>query len=410
MKRRFFRASWMLALAGLVAFSFVGTSCGDDDKEDEKVQPTPNPDPTPTPTPDPDPTPTPDPDPTPTPDPTPVAKNHVIVVKASDMVDHEWDTQFWFYSPTKFVEGDSWEVSIDVKADKSTAADVANGISTQTHKDNAGGYIHWAAIGGVTFTEEWVTYTANGTFTAEQVDGDYVAFNLNDFNPANNYYFDNISFKVNGTEQIKNGDIEGTDFSSFFIKEYPATDAVAVAAANVIEMDGGSSVTPAPTPTPDPEPTPTPTPTPEPTDGTVDLTADGFSTWSDWVNGEITGAADCALVLNEPTGQPYGDPGVNNYIDLSGYKTLVVTVSDGAPRFLLNRDEPEGQNPDHLINIPNDEGQTAAYQTSVDNGDGTTTYTIDLAKIVADKGYAHLHAIKGANWADVTVVSMKLTK
>ena len=116
------------------------------------------------------------------------------------------------------------------------------------------------------------------------------------------------------------------------------------------------------------------------------------------------------MVLNEPTGQPYGDPGVNNYIDLSGYKTLVVTVSDGAPRFLLNRDEPEGQNPDHLINIPNDEGQTAAYQTSVDNGDGTTTYTIDLAKIVADKGYAHLHAIKGANWADVTVVSMKLTK
>ena len=237
MKRRFFRASWMLALAGLVAFSLVGTSCGDDD-EDPKPDPTPvNPDPVnPDPV-NPDPV-NPDPvNPDPVnPDPTPAVKNHVIVVKASDMVDHEWDTQFWFYSPTKFVEGDSWEVSIDVKADKSTAADVANGIGTQTHQDNAGGYIHWAAIGGVTFTEEWVTYTNSGTFTAEQVDGDYVAFNLNDYNPANDYYFDDISFKVNGTEQIKNGDIEGTDFSSFFIKEYPATDAANVTAANVVEQ------------------------------------------------------------------------------------------------------------------------------------------------------------------------------
>ena len=85
-------------------------------------------------------------------------------------------------------------------------------------------------------------------------------------------------------------------------------------------------------------------------------------------------------------------------------------MSEGEPRFLLNRDIKDGQNPDHLINIPNDEGQTAAYETKVDNGDGTTTFTIDLAKIVEEWGYAHLHAIKGANWADVTVVSMKLYK
>ncbi len=141
-----------------------------------------------------------------------------------------------------------------------------------------------------------------------------------------------------------------------------------------------------------------------------DLTTDGFSSWTDWVNGEIVEAAACELVLGTPTGLPYGDGNVNNYIDLSAYKTLVLVVSAGEPRFMLNRDVAEGQAPEHLIAIPNDPDQTAAYETVVDNGDGTKTYTIDLAKIVEEKGYAHLHAIKGANWADVTVDSMKISK
>jgi uncharacterized repeat protein (TIGR02543 family) len=141
-----------------------------------------------------------------------------------------------------------------------------------------------------------------------------------------------------------------------------------------------------------------------------DLTGDGFSVWTDWVNGEIKEAAHCDLVVGESTGLPYGDGSVNNYIDLSDYKSLVLVVSEGEPRFMLNRDVAEGQAPEHLIAIPNDPDQTAAYETVVDNGDGTKTYTIDLAKIVADKGYAHLHAIKGANWANVTVVSMKISK
>ena len=292
MKRKFFRASWMLAIAGLVAFSFVGTSCGsDDDEEEEKPiqvekfkvtydsdggsevaaadvvkgkeanltnKPTksgftfkgwskvkgdasqivtslkvdadvtlyaiweegeaPQPDP---------------------------SKNHFIVVKASDLADQEWDTQFWFSCPTKFVEGDSWEVSMKVKALHATG-DVS--IDTQTHKDKASGYIHYEGIGGVPFTEEWETYTASGEFKAQQVDGDFIAFNLNKYHPANTYCFDDISFKINGQEQIKNGDIEGDDFSSFWLKEYPdkGEPVINVSAANVI-ADGdpipGSTVT-----------------------------------------------------------------------------------------------------------------------------------------------------------------------
>lgn len=36
---------------------------------------------------------------------------------------------------------------------------------------------------------------------------------------ANKYYFDNISFKVNGKELLKNGKLEGTDVSSFIVKD-----------------------------------------------------------------------------------------------------------------------------------------------------------------------------------------------
>ena len=144
--------------------------------------------------------------------------------------------------------------------------------------------------------------------------------------------------------------------------------------------------------------------------GKIDLREEGFSTWSDWVNGENLGAAGCAYVVGEATGLPYGDGSIVNYIDLTAYKTLEVTVSDGEPRFLLNRDVDEGQAPDHLIAIPNDVYQTAEYEAVVVNGDGTKTYTIDLTKIVEDWGFAHLHAIKGANWGNVTVISMKLTK
>ena len=33
---------------------------------------------------------------------------------------------------------------------------------------------------------------------------------------------------------------------------------------------------------------------------------------------------------------------------------------------------------------------------------------IDLAKITSEQGYAHLNAIKGANWANVTITEAKL--
>lgn len=140
-----------------------------------------------------------------------------------------------------------------------------------------------------------------------------------------------------------------------------------------------------------------------------------FCSWDGWTaDARSTGSAEFAWVLDEPTGLPYGDGSVINYADLSGYTKLIVTVTSGTPRFLLNRDVDEGQwNSDesqsHLIEYPKDGGWSQKYFTK-EGDDENATYTVDIKAIVKDKGFCHLHCIKGANWADVTVTSMEVEK
>ena len=142
----------------------------------------------------------------------------------------------------------------------------------------------------------------------------------------------------------------------------------------------------------------------------VDLTPDMFFAWDGWgADAQKTGPADCAYVLGESTGQPYGDPSVINYADLSLYSKLIVTVTEGTPRFLFNRDVAEGQwnaneEESHLIESPKS-GWSEKYFSQDGN-----VYTVDLKLMAKEKGFAHLHAIKGANWSNVTVESMVLVK
>lgn len=161
-----------------------------------------------------------------------------VEVVSQDMVSAAWDTQFWLYFPdSPMKEGDSWEVSMDVRADKEATAD------TQTHV-GPGGYIHWAAIGNVNFTTEWETYTAKGTVDASMNTGDAIAFNLNNFQNANKYYFDNISFKLNGVEVIANGSCDDPNGNANFIaKEYPAGagSPARIVDHYTIELPGGNT-------------------------------------------------------------------------------------------------------------------------------------------------------------------------
>ena len=127
------------------------------------------------------------------------------------------------------------------------------------------------------------------------------------------------------------------------------------------------------------------------------LTTDMFFAWDGWgADAQKTGPAECSFVLNESTGQPYGDSQVINYADLSLYSKLIVTCTEGTPRFLFNRDMDEGQwneneAESHLIDNTKN-GWSARYFSQ----DGQT-YVVDLKLMVKEKGFAHLHAIKGAN-------------
>ena len=129
-----------------------------------------------------------------------------------------------------------------------------------------------------------------------------------------------------------------------------------------------------------------------------------------WTAADATGVQErienTSLSLGTSTGLVYGDGNVYylNYADLSDAKTLVAVATEGEPRFLFNRVEDNGN-----VNaeLPRD---AAKYETVVDNGDGSKTYTINIAAIVEEFGFAHLHAIKGANWANTTVTSLKVGK
>jgi hypothetical protein len=121
----------------------------------------------------------------------------------------------------------------------------------------------------------------------------------------------------------------------------------------------------------------------------------------------------CYWIVGESCGMPYGDSKVNGMADLSNYTKLVVVVADGSPRFLFNRDVDEGQwneneASSHLIDNTKG-GWCSKYFTSETTDDGTV-WTVDLKQLVKDKGFAYLHAIKGANWQNVTVKSMMVEK
>ena len=141
----------------------------------------------------------------------------------------------------------------------------------------------------------------------------------------------------------------------------------------------------------------------------TDLTQEMFFQWSAADGtGEAINTSNCDLNLNQDTDQIYGLSTVDydRFADLSEYSTIEVTTAATAefePRLLFNRIEDGGK-----VNqeVPRD---AAKFETVVDNEDGTKTYIVDLAAIVAEQGYAHLHAIKRQGWSGTTnVTAIKL--
>lgn len=146
-----------------------------------------------------------------------------------------------------------------------------------------------------------------------------------------------------------------------------------------------------------------------------ELTKSMFKTWTS-AGADAQPAASqsstwCDYIMNTSTDMPYGNGNVDwmQYADLTEYESLSVIATAGTPRFFLNRKTAAGQAPNDAIDTNNGD-HFNAYVTKVDNGDGSFTFTLNIAKIVAEQGFAHLNVIKGGNWAKVTVTSMVLVK
>ena len=126
---------------------------------------------------------------------------------ATEKQKDAWDNQMWLV-PGSFTSGASYEFTAEVRADKPAFA------STQIHT-TPGSYVG-DGIGSINFSTDWKTITLSGKFGNS---GQSIALNLSELADDNNYYFDNVSLKINGVEKIKNGDFEGTEVSSFQVKE-----------------------------------------------------------------------------------------------------------------------------------------------------------------------------------------------
>jgi len=149
-------------------------------------------------------------------------------------------------------------------------------------------------------------------------------------------------------------------------------------------------------------------------DGYSVMTKEMFKDWASHDATEGTVNTGCAYDINKESDMLYGLSTVHwlSYADLSEYDQLIIVTASGAPRFCFNRIVDGGQDNDDIsqskmIDIPNKSWGTQAYQTIDETG---RIFTINLKKMVEEQGFAHLHAIKGANWAKIVVTDMLLTK
>ena len=147
----------------------------------------------------------------------------------------------------------------------------------------------------------------------------------------------------------------------------------------------------------------------------TDLTEEMYHEWNgEGADAEITGNYPnvyCEKHFGEEVaagGTAYGNGSVpsKSYADLSEYSTLTITCSaesPAMPRLLFNRAyQEDGQGPLTEINSADNK-----YVTASEDGH---TWTIDLAKLVEDEGYAHLIAIKAPWGGAITITDAVLSK
>lgn len=169
----------------------------------------------------------------------------VKLVSADGASQDDWATQFFIRMERPIAVGTKLHVEFDYKADKAADCD------TQSHGE-PGNYIHWACVGSPTFTTEWKHLSADITTDASMTDNfQTIAFNLAKNKKMTTFYFDNVVIYTEKggddpikywEEQLKNGDLEGSDVSCFFTTEPTSGGPHASTIFDGVGMDGSRGI------------------------------------------------------------------------------------------------------------------------------------------------------------------------
>ena len=144
-----------------------------------------------------------------------------------------WDNQFWIVANRTLAVGEETIVQFKYKAGIPAA------VSTQSHAD-PGAYLHWQAIGNLSFTEEWQDFETTFIIPNEtKGDMKSIAFNLSEIRSANDYHIKDIVWKLaDGTQSLINQ--EGSD--NFYVKLLGGNPEVYQDPEGITSVDAESTV------------------------------------------------------------------------------------------------------------------------------------------------------------------------
>ncbi|MCR5131533.1 MAG: carbohydrate binding domain-containing protein [Prevotella sp.] len=156
--------------------------------------------------------------------------SHVFVVHAA-IADTEgdasaWDNQFWIQSPKQLKVGSQYKIHFRYKASQDVVT------NTQFHHQTPSDYVHWQAIGDVSFTTAWQDFDQTFTVPDAATDAYSIAFNLNpNVKDAVDFYIDDISLSE---MKLDHG---------FFVASSNTTTGIEYDFDNAIEfVDGGDGL------------------------------------------------------------------------------------------------------------------------------------------------------------------------
>ena len=120
--------------------------------------------------------------------------NQCIKVVSLENPEEVTHSQFMIRIGEPMKTGQKYRFSMDYKASKGAL------VTSQVHTE-PGEYLNWYGFGNFTATPEWQTYEVEGEVSTENNGFKTIVFNLSNEKSSTEFFFDNISFKVDAVEE-----------------------------------------------------------------------------------------------------------------------------------------------------------------------------------------------------------------